>query len=178
MSCGGSVAKWVHAGHEVVNLLMFPKVKHLKFLEMASSHLGHKTILFPGKRDTVINHETISKVESLVGVGAFDRIITHWKEDWHQDHRACHELGNILARKQPAELWYMSSHPYHLKYSEFSPEMYVNTSDFNHLKSRSISEYYNIPDHWKHGVSAHDSWRGSFIEQPYAEVFKIGNMTE
>ena len=176
MSCGGSVAKWVSSGDRVTNLIMFSDVKHLRFLRMASRHLGHKTVLFPGTRDTIVDHKTISKIEEILDISSFDRIITHWKEDWHQDHKACHDIGNILARKQLAELWYMSSHPYHLKYSEFSADMYVNTEEFSFLKARSMSEYPNIAKQWRRGVGHHDQWRGSMIDKKTAEVFLIGNM--
>ena len=40
---------------------------------------------------------------------SYDLLITHWKEDWHQGHRICHDVGNTLRRKQVTlEVWYMN----------------------------------------------------------------------
>ena len=118
MSCGGTVAKWVAEGHNVVNLILTPDVAQIDYLGFAREHLGYEAILWPGSRDSLsINSEMVADIENHFVDLKFDRIVTHWKEDWHQDHQKCYELGRILSRKQPTELWYMSSHPYHLKYA-------------------------------------------------------------
>ena len=180
MSCGGSVAKWVAEGHRVINLIMVPSVKHAKFLKNASQHLGHETLLYSSSsRKLEVDSELVAQVESYFADIKVDRIITHWEEDWHQDHQACNKLGRILARKQPVELWYMSSVPYNQKYSRFSPDIYVNIESYSHLKYRSIGEYYNLKNtSWPKMARSHDAWRGTFIEKTAAEVFKVESMFE
>jgi LmbE family N-acetylglucosaminyl deacetylase len=177
MSCGGSVAKWVSEGHNVVNLILVSDVKQIDSLGFAREHLGYEAILWPGDRGSLsVNSDMIADIEAHFVDVDFDRIVTHWREDWHQDHQVCHNLGRVLARKQPTELWYMSSHPYHLKYREFSPDIYVDVSEHAHLKYKAITEYDNLPGYWETGVRSHDSWRGTFIHAKKAEVFMAGNL--
>lgn len=177
MSCGGTVAKMVKDGHRVINLIMYPDVDHIEYLQASSKSLGFETILFASDHRPQINNEIVYQVEMLLSDFKPDRIITHWKEDWHQDHRACYELGNILARKQPVDIWYMSSYPYNLKYSSFSPNIYVKlTKSASDKKYEAIEGYLNISKDWIEGVACHDHWRGSFIHADAAEVFMLGNM--
>lgn len=165
-------------GHKVYSLVMAKDVPQQSHLELVETMYGIIPVDWPLARDLVITSEVVAKVEQALSGAKFDRIVTHWKEDWHQDHRACYELGTILARKQPAELWYMSSHPYHLKYSEFNPDMYVDISYFAEKKYDILEEYPEsaVSAAWKEGVYHHDRWRGTFIDATWAEVFKIGNM--
>ena len=178
MSCGGAVARWISEGHTVYNLVMVKDVPQIDDLTQAEETLGVIPVSWPTIRDLSITSALVAEVEKALSNIRIDRIITHWKEDWHQDHRACYELGNILARKQPIDLWYMSSHPYHLKYREFSPEIYIDISEFMNKKYDAMDSYRDaIGFHWRSGVIHHDAWRGSFIETPGAEVFKLGNLT-
>lgn len=178
MSCGGAVAKWVKQGHTVINLVMSPSVDHIEYVDDAQKYLGYEVVGWPGDRESLkISHTMIADIESHFSDIEFDRIITHWKEDSHQEHRLCFELGNILARSA-TELWYMSSHPYHLKYREFSPDIYVDISDHSYLKYKALDAYENIPDRWNVGVRSHDAWRGTFIDKKRAEVFQAGHVVE
>jgi LmbE family N-acetylglucosaminyl deacetylase len=177
MSCGGTVAKWVSEGHRVINLVLVASVSHAEFLPAAQKHLGYEVVAVPANRERLsITPDLIADLESHFADTPFDKIVTHWKEDWHQEHQLCYDLGRILARKQPCDLWYMSSHPYHLKYQEFSPDIYVDISSHVHLKHKAMGEYKNITDQWGIGVKSHDSWRGSFIGVKKAEVFQAGHI--
>lgn len=179
MSCGGSVAQWVDEGHSVTNLIMYSNVDHVEYLEASEWTLGFTSILFEYEDRPVVNNDVVAAVEELVDINNIDRIVTHWKEDWHQDHQECHKLGTILARKQPIELLYMSSYPYNLKYSEFDPNLYIPLSNKNCIDKRAaMACYQNLPSHWPQGVLNHDRWRGSWVESHQAEVFKIGNYVE
>lgn len=181
MSCGGTVAKMIRKGDRVLNLVMYPDVEHVEHLPRASSILGFETLLYKSTERVQINNLVVAKIESMLVDFKPDIIITHWKEDWHQDHRACHELGNILARKQPVDLWYMSSYPYNLKYKEFSADLYVRLAwgDMD-KKYEALEQYQNLSPIWLEGVSSHDHWRGSYLNSDTAgaEVFKIGNMVK
>ena len=179
MSCGGAVSKWVREGHRVINLILVPGVPHLEYLESARKHLGYEVVGWPGDRDSLaVTPSLVSDIEAHFGDIKFDRIVTHWKEDWHQDHKLSHELGTILARRQPVELWYMSSHPYHLKYNSFRPDIYVDISDYAPFKYKAMDAYENISQEWSIGVRSHDAWRGTFLGVKRAEVFQAGNIIE
>lgn len=177
IGCGGTVSKLVAEGATVINLIMYPDVDHLEYLHQSQELLGFTPILFRADTRPTINNITIAEVEMLLSDFKPDLIITHWKEDWHQDHRACHELGNILARRQPVDLWYMSSYPYHLKYKEFNPNLYMKLSwDYAEPKYDAITGYLNLTPRWVDAISSHDAWRGSMVSDgEQAEVFMIGH---
>lgn len=177
LGCGGTVAKFVRKGHNVLNLIMYPDVDHLEYLGQSQNILGFKPLLFKSEHRVTIDNVIVAEVEMMLADFKPDIIITHWKEDWHQDHRACYELGNILARKQPTNLWYMSSYPYHLKYKEFSPDLYIKVPWVDaEKKYDAIDGYQNLSAKWTDAVSNHDAWRGAFISDGLqAEVFKIGH---
>ena len=179
MSCGGSVARWIAEGHTVFNMVMVTEVPQKDLLTKSAENLGFNIVDIGNKRDLIVSSSLVKDVEDAIENLNINRIITHWKEDWHQDHRACYELGNILARKQPKELWYMSSHPYHNKYSQFEPEIFVDISSYTDKKISSINIYKDfIGFSWYSGIIHHDAWRGSFIETASAEVFKLGNTVQ
>lgn len=172
MSCGGTVAKLINEGGRVTNLILNEDVSHAKYLEKARATLGFENLFVDIKTKTV--REAVSTIEEAVDIASFDTIITHWSEDWHQEHRRCNEIGRILSRHQPINLWYMSSYPYNLKYKSFSPNMYINIDNKSYIqKEAAIKAYQNIQDEWRRGVSSHDAWRGSRINARFAEVFMV-----
>lgn len=182
MSCSGTVMKLLDEGNKVTSIVMAGDVPQFQFLDRASHAVGLKPVgLNPivfsmGKERFSANRETVAKLEKLIDFSSVDTVITHWKEDWHQDHRACYEIGNILRRKQPMDLWYMSSYPYNLKYKEFSPSMYVDVKKYYIRKIAAMKSYENLTTDWLRGVQSHDAWRGSFISAAAAEVFMVDNM--
>ena len=101
-----------------------------------------------------------------------DLLITHWKEDWHQDHRICHDVGNTLRRKQPLEVWYMNAFPYCQKYSTFESNVYSDISMHYQQKRKAIECYKNVNPRWAEDVESMSKFRGSFINVEHAEVFK------
>lgn len=176
LSCGGTVAKFLADGSKVTNLIMVGNVPHIKYLDAASSKVGYEHIVYSFEKDRFqVNDKTVADVGNIVSSIKPDLIITHWEEDWHQDHRACNELVSIIRRDQPMDVWHMSSYPYNLKYKNFNPTLYVDISQYASTKYSGISEYLNV-GHWVEGVSSHDNWRGSFIGAEAAEVFSVDNM--
>jgi LmbE family N-acetylglucosaminyl deacetylase len=176
LSCSGTVAKFIDEGFEVTNLVMNGNLNHVKYLDTSSDVLGFNYIVYPNDSRFTVSAESVGEVESIINVEDYDIIITHWKEDWHQDHRACYELTNILVRNYPITVWYMSAHPYSFKYKEFDAQVYVDISDYVDLKYQAIGEYKNLKPKWLTAVMAHDSWRGSYINTESAEVFHVGNI--
>jgi LmbE family N-acetylglucosaminyl deacetylase len=176
MSCGGTVAKFVEDGNKVTSIVMAGGVPHLEYLNRASGYLGIDPIIFSMSNSVKVDKNVIKELEAMVDFSTVDLIITHWNEDWHQDHQACHEIGNILARKQPMDLWYMSAHPYNLKYKHFTPDLYIDIGSWSYKsKLNAVKAYDNIPNKWVRGVMHHDVWRGSYLDTKYAEVFAVGN---
>ena len=113
MSCAGTVKK-IHAkGGSVTNLIMVrpnvdvrpnrSKDKVLDELKNSSKILGqkvdiHDTQIFEnGRPNLQLTNNLITKLENKFK--NFDVIISHWHEDYHQDHKTCFNIAQILARK-------------------------------------------------------------------------------
>ena len=121
ISCAGTVKKFIKAGTVVDNLIMIPNVPHLKYLDSSAFGLGFNYIVFDNDidRPNIVDNKLIQEVEEKYSLFGYDLIISHWKEDWHQDHRMCYHLTNSLRRKQPIDVWYMDAFPYNQKYNQF-----------------------------------------------------------
>jgi LmbE family N-acetylglucosaminyl deacetylase len=176
LSCGGTVAKMISQGASVTNLIMVGNVPHVKYLDNASKVLGYTPLIYSLENPRfAVNSQTISSIDEIVKSIKPDLIITHWEEDWHQDHRACNEIVSIIRRNQPVDVWHMNSYPYNLKYKNFNPNLYVDITDFAFQKYDAIAEYSNVSE-WAEQVASHDSWRGGFINTTAAEVFSVDSM--
>lgn len=182
MSCSGTVAKLIEEGNRVTSIVMAGDVPQFKHLDKAANAIGLRPvgmnpIVYTMDRNRFdSSRKTVARLEQMVDFSQVDTIITHWREDWHQDHQACYELGNILRRKQPIDLWYMSSYPYNLKYREFVPSLYIDIKHQAGRKLAAMKAYENLTVDWLRGVQSHDAWRGSFIKSMSAEVFMVENM--
>ena len=176
LSCSGTVSKFVDNGASVTNLIMNGNQPHAKHLDASSKILGFRFIPFCGESRFVVSADSVRQVENLINISDYDLVITHWKEDWHQDHRACYELTNILIRNNPITVWYMHAYPYSFKYTEFEAHVYVDISDYTDDKYDAISEYKNLRNKDLLAVKSHDEWRGKYINADAAEVFHVGNM--
>jgi len=173
LGAGGTVRKLVSSGAKVDNLIMVPNVPHKRHLEISSKLLGFNPIYFENDSTDrpILNNNTVSKVESLIDVKSYDLIISHWKEDWHQDHRLCHELTNIIRRVGKCDVWYMESWPYNHKYESFRSSVYVDISNEIAEKTHAINAYLNLPDDLSKKIAGYNSYRANFIRCEYAEVF-------
>ena len=174
ISCAGTVKKFIKAGTVVNNLIMIPNVPHLKYLDSSAFGLGFNYIVFDNDidRPNIVDNKLIQEVEEKYSLFGYDLIISHWKEDWHQDHRICHEVGNTLRRKQPLEVWYMNAFPYCQKYKSFEANVFSDISMHYRQKRKAIECYKNVESRWVEDIESMSRFRGSFIKVPHAEVFK------
>jgi len=175
LSCGGTVAKFVSEGKQVDNIILCSNVPHKKFVKKTSKILGFNPIYLQ-HRDESPTSKVIAEIESLVDISSYYLLITHWSEDWHQDHRFCHELGNSLRRQQPLDVWYMNAYPYCQKYKTFESNVYVNISKYKDQKKDAILTYTNIPNYYIKGVNSLSEFKGTFIGVEKAEVFKVDTL--
>ena len=172
MSCGGTVTKIVHQGGSVDNFILCPYQDHKKYLPETTDILGFNVILNEVKERPKLDHNLIGSIESQLDISSYDLLITHWKEDWHQDHRICHDVGNTLRRKQPLEVWYMNAFPYCQKYKSFEANVFSDISMHYRQKRKAIECYKNVESRWVEDIESMSRFRGSFIKVPHAEVFK------
>ena len=118
----------------------------------------------------------IERIEKQLNITSYDLLITHWKEDWHQDHRTCYDISNSLRRKQPLQVWYMNAFPYCQKYTSFEANIFSDITDFVDKKYKAIDCYKNVNPDWKDQIDAMSRFRGSFINKKHAEVFKADTL--
>ena len=176
ISCGGTVAKIVDQGGVVDNFILCPYQDHKKHLPETSKILGFNVILNEVKQRPKLDHNLIGSIENQLDMPSYDLLITHWKEDWHQDHRICHDVGNTLRRKQPLEVWYMNAFPYCQKYSTFEANVYSDISSYVDKKREAVGVYKNINSSWNSDIEAMSKFRGTFINVEHAEVFKLDTL--
>ena len=182
LSCGGTVRKIIDQGGSVDNLIIYPYQEHKKYLPDTSKILGFKAIFYDanvviGQRGRSyerpkLDNKMIERIEKQLNITSYDLLITHWKEDWHQDHRTCYDISNSLRRKQPLQVWYMNAFPYCQKYISFEANVFVDISQQVKAKRKAIEVYKNVNPRWADDVESMSKFRGSFINKQHAEVFK------
>tara|TARA_B100000902_G_scaffold41185_1_gene48801 strand:- start:3096 stop:3710 length:615 start_codon:yes stop_codon:yes gene_type:complete len=188
LSMGGSIKKWTSNGGRVDNIIMVSDEEREDAIDKTTVMLGHRAIFYPKHlletdRPT-ISGKLVKDMEEFIRTCSFtkqieeyDYVITHWKEDWHQDHRVCYDLVRSMQRNQPMQVMYMESYPYCNKYSSFDANVFVDTTNTQEDKENSILAFNGVfPHYWVHAVEAHDKYRGSFIKAKYAECFKLDTM--
>lgn len=188
LSMGGSIKKWTKDGGRVDNIILTTDRQRESAIDDTTRILGHRAIFYPNQlletARPVMNHKLVKDMEQFIDTSQFtkrlqeyDYVITHWKEDWHQDHQTCYNLVRSMQRNQPMQVMYMESYPYCNKYSNFDPNVFVDTTDTQSYKEDSIFAFGDIfPSTWAKTVEAHDAYRGSFIKAKYAECFKLDTM--
>ncbi len=189
LSMGGSIKKWTKDGGRVDNIILTTDRQRESAIDDTTRILGHRAIFYPNQllektARPVMNHKLVKDMEQFINTSQFtkrlqeyDYVITHWKEDWHQDHQTCYNLVRSMQRNQPMQVMYMESYPYCNKYSNFDPNVFVDTTDTQSYKEDSIFAFGDIfPSTWAKTVEAHDAYRGSFIKAKYAECFKLDTM--
>jgi len=188
LSMGGSIKKWTSNGGRVDNIIMVSDKEQEDAIDKTTVMLGHRAIFYPkhllGTERPTISGKLVKDMEEFIRTCSFtkqieeyDYVITHWKEDWHQDHRVCYDLVRSMQRNQPMQVMYMESYPYCNKYSSFDANVFVDTTNTQVDKENSILAFNGVfPHYWVHAVEAHDKYRGSFIKAKYAECFKLDTM--
>ena len=175
ISCAGTVKKFIKAGTVVDNLIMVPNVPHLKYLDSSAFGLGFNYIVFDNDidRPNIVDNKLIQEVEEKYSLFGYDLIISHWKEDWHQDHRMCYHLTNSLRRKQPIDVWYMDAFPYNQKYNQFRNNVFVGIDNEIEDKIKAVKEYKNLSEDAIDSIIKYNRYRGDFINCDFAETFMV-----
>ena len=187
--CGGLVAKVIANGGSVTNLIMVkPSAEQnpnrdqqtvSAELEKSKQTLGFETIVYDtplhdnGRPNLTLDNNLVTFVESCVK--DHDVLITHWREDYHQDHRICYEVGRSVARKTFKSFWCMDEPPYNLHYSNFNCNQYIDITDYIEVKKKALESYasYFLPHDIEHIIN-YNKYRGGFLgKNKIAETFQI-----
>ena len=189
MGCGGLVSKTVANGGSVTNLILVkPSAEHnekrneqvvKQELEKSRNILKFETVIYDtplhdnGRPNLTLTNNLITFAESCVD--NHDILISHWREDHHQDHRVCFDVAKSLARKGFDQFWCMDEPPYNLHYKNFNCNQYVDITNFVHEKKKALESYSTYFDeHDIETILNYNRYRGSFIgPNKVAETFQI-----
>lgn len=189
MGCGGLVSKIFANGGSVTNLILVkPSVEHnekrneqvvKQELEASKNILKFETVIYDtplhdnGRPKLTLTNNLITFAESCID--DHDILISHWREDHHQDHRVCFDVARSVARKGFEQFWCMDEPPYNLHYKNFNCNQYVDITNFVDEKRKALESYATyFDDHNIETILNYNRYRGSFIG-PYkvAETFQI-----
>ncbi|MDH4156211.1 MAG: PIG-L family deacetylase [candidate division Zixibacteria bacterium] len=141
LGCGGTVAKLLDGGHQVISLIMThsgyrapdgasvrTKDAAKKEAESAARSLGYKLICSDEDTfDVPVNDSNICKILDAIHKYKIDTLFTHWHGDTHPPHRRINTMALHACRQVPRVLgfavnWYMGE-------QTFSPRLFVSIDD-------------------------------------------------
>ena len=130
--CGGTLVKYVKAGHRVFLYIAthgsFGGTGSIRSEEMEASakHMGASDLFWGGYTDTQIpmSQDLISEIEVVIGKVKPKFILTHWRDDTHQDHRNLTACTLAATRYIPNFLFYESPSS-----QNFNPNVYMDISE-------------------------------------------------
>ena len=117
--CGGLVSKVIANGGSVKNLILVkPSVEENKRrnkqiveseLQQSISVLKHQTVMYDtplhdnGRPNLELTNNLVSWAESQTEDSEI--LVSHWREDYHQDHRVCYNVAQSISRKNFLQFW-------------------------------------------------------------------------
>ena len=151
--CGGTMAKFAAAGHDVTVIYLTKGEAGIdgKSREEAASIRSKEAIaackilnakpVFAGQidGDTIVNNEWVMKMQQLMASEKPDIVFTHWPIDTHKDH----QVASLLT----IQTWVRSADKFDLYFSEacpggqtmgFHPTCYVDITGTQEQKRKAI----------------------------------------
>jgi len=189
MGCGGLVSKVIANGGSVTNLILVkPSAEQnegrneqvvKQELEASKNILKFQAVIYDtplhdnGRPNLTLTNNLITFAESCIN--DHDILISHWREDHHQDHRVCFDVARSVARKGFEQFWCMDEPPYNLHYKNFNCNQYVDITNFVDEKRKALESYATyFDDHNIETILNYNRYRGSFIgPNKVAETFQI-----
>ena len=189
MGCGGLVARIIKEGGLVTNLILVkPSAEHnikrdesIVKSELAKSNsiLRVNTLIYDtplhnnSRPNLTLTNNLISYAESCMA--DHNILISHWKEDHHQDHRVCYDVARSISRKHFEQFWCMDEPPYNLHYKNFDCNQYIDITDYTEQKKKALesyASYFNTDS--IDTIMNYNKYRGSFLGAGrVAETFQI-----
>lgn len=191
IGCGGTVAKHVKNGENVILLIMAESSytdytgKVLRSIEEgtteeknASKILGAKLINLGFKTKNIpYSSESIEAINRIIDDYSIDTIYTHWYHDTHQDHKRTTQSVLSAGRYISNILMYEPEYPAGRSYLGFRNQYYVNITSTFDIKMGALkcheSQIKKYGDTFMDAVKARAIHRGYEIGNKYAECFEI-----
>jgi len=162
-ACGGTVAKLVQQGHEVVLLYMndgaWPpasaEIRSAEAKQACSILKARPAYVGQQNGDAIVDKMHYERFGSILAAENPDVVFTHWMIDNHRDHRAiamlCYDAWRSSGRKFALYYFEVSDGEDTL---QFSPNRYSDISDFESAKkaacyahaSQTPDRYYSLQD--------------------------------
>lgn len=151
--CGGTLAKFATAGHEVVIIYLtrgeagingksHDEAATIRSAEaMAACKIIGAKPVFAGQIDgnTIIDQEQLTHLMSMIAAESPDIVFTHWPIDSHKDH----QVASLLT----TQCWVHSGKKFQLYYFEvcagnqtmqFQPTEFVDITDVQQVKRKAV----------------------------------------
>lgn len=186
--CGGTLAKFASAGHDVTIIYLtrgeagIDGKSHQEAATIRSSEsiaacriLNAKPV-FAGQTDgdTIVNNEWVAKMQQLIAVEKPDIVFTHWPIDTHKDHQA----ASLLT----IQVWVRSKEKFDLYFCEacpgaqtlgFHPGCYIDITETQEQKRKAIYCHasQNPASIYDCGHTTSEDFRGRELGVKAAEAF-------
>ncbi len=180
LACGGTLARLVDQGHEVHALIMSKgavggdaSCRPDEAIEGAS-FFGLKSIEicdFPDTQLFLTENQIMDKIESVIGQIKPDIILTHSKNDQHQDHQCVHWAAMRASRNQHSILCFESPSVT----ADFQPDIFVDVEDYVDIKVEGVLIHKNQagkPYMTPEVVKSITGFRGRQAKKRHAEAFE------
>ena len=189
VGCGGLVQKIKDNGGSVTNLIMVkPSAEHNtnrnkeiveNEFEQSKRILGFDSVIYDtqlhdnGRPNLAISNNIVSFVESVAQ--GHNILVSHWREDYHQDHRVCFDIAMSVSRKNFDQFWCMDQTPYNLHYKNYNCNRYVDITEYKENKIKSLQAYSNyFTNQSIEAIINYNKYRGSFLgDNKLAETFNV-----
>lgn len=186
--CGGTLAKFANAGHDVTVIYLTngdSGIKGKSLTEAAAIRkqeavnacgvLNAKPV-FAGQvnGDTVMNNEWIIKMQQLVDAEKPDIVFAHWPLDEHKDHQIAALLAvQVWMRMQRRFLLYFFEVCAGIQTMGFHPTDYIDITDTQEQKRRAV--YCHVsqdpPGIYACGHASMEEFRGRELGAKAGEAF-------
>lgn len=189
MSCAGTVKRIITEGGSVTNWIMVKPMSDVRpgrTQEKVMEELGHSSTIIGqnlqiydtksysnGRPRLELDSNIITELEKKIS--DFDVIISHWHEDYHQDHKVCYQIANILARKTFKQFACFDQPIYNRFYTAFNKNIYVDVTDYIKMKRKALqcyNSYFKEID--IDNIIDYNKYNGSFLgDNKFAETFNL-----
>ncbi|UFU06789.1 PIG-L deacetylase family protein [Ruania halotolerans] len=180
LACGGALAKFVDAGHDVHVLVMSQgsvggdEGERILEARRGATFLGAQSVVVHDFPDTMLQEVTqglVMAMEAAIEEIAPDVILTHSAHDQHQDHAAVHAATLRAARQHSTILCYESPSVTR----DFNPSVFIDIADYVDIKVQAVRMHRNQsgkPYMSAQRLRGMATFRGSQAKREFAEAYE------